>query len=243
MDPVTGQPSPTDPNPQPVAASAPVPAPPPAPTVDPETLTANITQAVTENVTASLNHSVGQALAAQKQTIVRAITGEPASNEERTAEFFDKFAKNPVDVLAAVAFQAKEAAKQELRSEDDQAEAKLREQRIAATEVFADRPDIKASPEAREALDAYYERTDPNLPEKERMTQALHKYDKWAESQGLGGKEDRIAKVASPRPNASAGNANPEPQKKTSEQFQQEEQRERVEAYKRKHGGRYVAAA
>lgn len=246
MDPVTGQPAPTEVIPAPAAAAPAVTPPPAAPVVSDETL-AQITKRVTDSVTAGLTNTLQQttqnALEAQRQQIVRAIGGNQPTEKDRDAAFLDKFATQPLDTIAAVAFQSKEAAKREIREEDAQRDARRREQFDAAGEVFADRPDIKSNPESREMLDALYERTDPNLPEKERMQQALHKHDKWMESQGLGTKEERVAKVASPKHSASAGGTKPEPQQKTSEQFQQEEQRERVEAYKRKHGGRYVAAA
>lgn len=186
--------------------------------------------------------------AAQEQAarVMRALGSDPEDDGDAKNEaLIKKFFTDPIGTLAGVSQHATEQAERRIAARADQEAEQRRESAAASREVLKDRPDIYTNDSAKELLGTFYDGVDPKLPEKQKLEIALQKYDKHMESVGAPKVEDRV-KAASVSSHASASGASSVPEKKPVKEAQAEAQRatqdEAVEAYKKKHGGRYPAS-
>lgn len=185
--------------------------------------------------------------AAQEQAarVMRALGNEPDNDDAKSEALLKRLFTDPLGTLAGVSQHASEQTEQRITARLEREAAQRSESAAVSREVLKERPDIYTNDSAKELLGSFYDGVDPKLPEKEKLEIALRKYDKHMESVGAPKVEERV-KAASVSSHASASGGSSVTEKKPVKEAQAEAQRatqdEAVEAYKKKHGGRYPAS-
>jgi hypothetical protein len=176
---------------------------------------------------------------AQNQRVLQAMgMGAPENHSEAV---LNRFLEDPMEVLTMVGHKAKETAKEELRAER---EAEKKAEQVfsrAVKDVMSDRLDIRSNEEAMELVQNYYEAGPSSLNEKERLEQAVKKYDNLMEKNGAGKSDTRIQAAKTSASSRSSGRSSEAPNqqslKETETAIAATERDEKIARYKKTHGG------
>lgn len=176
----------------------------------------------------------------QTQKIVEALTGKSGKEPRYDTEaLVDRFVSDPAAVLAATAEAASRKTRDEVLAEVREDARVQREVESAFREALKGRPDL-ADPEVTENLDAFLAATNPQDSIRDRMKEAVRKYDLMIEKAGGPKAEERIRKASSVKTSGGMGQA-PEAEKSINERRTasfDEHQKARLEKFKAARGGR-----
>lgn len=206
----------------------------------PESVLAEIEKKAVEKAVAAANKEAAQST----KKIVNALTGN--NEDDVNDRIMDRFVKDPFGTLSKVAEKAREEAKEDIREElkaKEEAEKEIAkkekekdaEQRREAADLWKKRPDINATAENRDLLNRYYMTTDAELPEKDRIAQAVKDYDAFMTKLDGKSSEDRIKAVADV--SAGAGTTKEVKPPMTSQQARSELIAKQRELQAKKRGG------
>lgn len=119
-------------------------------------------------------------LAADRERVANAILGK-TNNEKRPDPILETLVQDPARFVSVI----KEITLNEARQEQAAAREQAEEIEAAYNEVLAKRPDVTGKEAFRRLYTSIYEKTDEAKPEKERMREALAKFDAELEDAGI----------------------------------------------------------
>ena len=143
-----------------------------------------------------LERSLREQEGAIRKSIAREISGE--KEKEEASPVIKRLVNDPEGFVSTILTMADEKANQRfLEKEKQEREQRefLVEQQSAFKQVLKERHDVLSSNESKELFLSFYEKTREDISEKERMKEALIKYDLLLEKQGAGKAEERIRKA------------------------------------------------
>ncbi len=183
------------------------------------------------------------AIKQQNNKIIKALKGDGDSDpDDVNARVLQKFIETPADVLSHIARTVSERTRGEVLDEISSRNERIREQNHALSEVLKGRPDIRGNRVAMEQLDVIFSlETDEKLDDKARFNQAIATFDRRVEAVGAPKAEDRIKAASMPTQVVSSGGNAGKDSAEGHENRQaaalKAERDERIERYKRTHGG------
>lgn len=119
-------------------------------------------------------------LAADRERVANAILGK-TNNERRPDPILETLVQDPARFVSVI----KDITLNEARQEQQAAREQAEEMEAAYNEVLAKRPDVTGKEAFRRLYTSIYEKTDEAKPEKERMREALAKFDAEIEDAGI----------------------------------------------------------
>lgn len=184
-----------------------------------------------------------EALRNQNNKIIKALKNDGDTDpDDVNARVLQKFIESPADVLSHIAKTVSENTRREVLDDITSQRERIRAQNEALGEVLKSRPDIRGNRTAMEQLDAIFSlETDEKLPDKQRFAEAIATFDRRVEAVGAPKAEERIKAASMPTQVVSstgpAGKDSAEGHENRQAAALKAERDERIERYKRTHGG------